>query len=139
MTGKEIVKTALQLIGAVAEGEDPAVEAANEAFSMLQSMLGWWRNDSLIVPSTPELEIDSMTEEVSFPSGYTMAMQYGLAVLLSPKYGRPLRSDIAAIAAQSYDSLVHFNATQRTIPEMTFDPILTRTSGWYDISTGESV
>lgn len=139
MTGKEIVRTALQLIGAVAEGEEPAVEAANEAFSMLQSMLGWWRNDSLIVPPSPALEIDSLTDAVDFPSGYTMAMQYGLAVLLSPKYGRPLRSDIAAIAAQSYNSLVQYNASQREIPEMTFDPILTRPSGWYNIVTGESV
>lgn len=61
----------------------------------------------------PFTEITELTEETFFPPGYEMAIYYGIAVLIAPKYGKRVDQAVASIAAESYNRIKAYNATVR--------------------------
>lgn len=52
MTGRDLVASALRLIGAVATGETPSANEATDGLAALNLMLDSWSNESLLIPNT---------------------------------------------------------------------------------------
>lgn len=51
MTVRELIKSSLRLIGAIASGETPSADEFTDSLSALNGMLGSWSNQSLLINS----------------------------------------------------------------------------------------
>jgi hypothetical protein len=51
MTVRDLIKSSLRIIGAIASGETPSADEASDALQTLNGILGSWSNQSLLVPS----------------------------------------------------------------------------------------
>jgi len=71
---------------------------------------------ALVRSIRPFDQLQSLTEELSFPPGYDLAVQFGIPVMLSAKYGRPIRQDVVSIANEAYDKIKAKNAASRGVP-----------------------
>ena len=81
---------------------------------------------ALVRSVRPFDQLQILTEELEFPPGYDLAVQFGIPVMLSAKYGRPIRSDVVAIANNAYDKIKSKNAANRGVPLTECDPGLSR-------------
>jgi len=75
----------------------------------------------------------SLSDTVSLPPGYNLALEYNLSVLLAPKYGRPVSDDLKALALSSKAQLKRINYS---IKEMVFDPSMTGQGIVFNYYTG---
>lgn len=75
----------------------------------------------------------NLADQVVLPPGYNLALEYNLAVLLAPKYGRPVSEDLKSLAISSKAQLKRINYT---IKEMNFDPAMTGTGIVFNYYTG---
>lgn len=62
-------------------------------------------------------DLDTASDDVDFPQEWFLALSYQLAMLLAPKYGKPLESMsvIAQIAASEYERVRNFDAENVSI------------------------
>lgn len=51
MTVRDLIKSSLRIIGAIASGETPSADETADALSTLNGILGSWSNQSLLIPS----------------------------------------------------------------------------------------
>ena len=51
MTVRDLIKSSLRIIGAIASGETPGADETSDALQTLNGILGSWSNQSLLVPS----------------------------------------------------------------------------------------
>lgn len=51
MTVRDLIKSSLRIIGAIASGETPSANESSDALQTLNGILGSWSNQSLLVPS----------------------------------------------------------------------------------------
>lgn len=70
-----------------------------------------------------------LTSTMSFPPGYTEALEYNLAVRIAPKYGRPVSADLRQLAMDSKAQIQRAN-TVATMKEMAMPVGMTRKSGY---------
>ncbi len=75
----------------------------------------------------------NISNTVSLPPGYNLALEYNLAVLLAPKYGRKADELLLALAANSKAQLKRINYS---IKEMSFDPAMTGQGMVFNYYTG---
>lgn len=68
MTVRDLIKSSLRIIGAIASGETPSADESADALSTLNGILGSWSNQSLLVPSKAR-EVFTL---VSGTSSYSM-------------------------------------------------------------------
>jgi hypothetical protein len=81
----------------------------------------------------PFTAASSLLDTMEFSPGYTLAIQFGLAVLLSPKYGKAQRQDIVAIATDSYEKIKRSARVKRGVPLVDSD-IKSRYNGFSQFS-----
>lgn len=67
----------------------------------------------------PIVSFDDLTEETALPSGYDQLIYNSLAVIMAPKFGKTVRQDVAAFAADAMNKLKHKRAVERPPEEMT--------------------
>lgn len=75
----------------------------------------------------------NIADSVILPPGYNLALEYNLAVLLAPKYGKPVSEDLKALALSSKAQLKRINYS---IKEMNYDPAMTGTGIVFNYYTG---
>lgn len=75
----------------------------------------------------------NISDTVTLPPGYNLALEYNLAVLLAPKYGRMVSEDLKALAISAKAQLKRINYS---IKEMNFDPAMTGTGLVFNYYTG---
>jgi hypothetical protein len=73
MTGLDIIKRALRLVGALEGGETPSAEEAADALQVLNMMLGQWANERLLMYYTTEatFAVTANTGTYNIGSGQT--------------------------------------------------------------------
>lgn len=72
----------------------------------------------------PLTEFTSLTDSYTFPNGYRMAIEYNLAIAISPDYGKNPSALILKIAKETKDALVRLNS-RRVISVMEFGKAVT--------------
>lgn len=82
----------------------------------------------------PFTSFATLTESMSFPPGYDMAIQYGLVVLLKTKYGKPITEADYLIAKNSYDNLKDHRAANKGVPLAKMDAGLGCSSRSFNIN-----
>ena len=91
-------------------------------------------NKLVMVSSKPIQDLPELTEEVEFPPGYERAIRLGLALELTPEYGKQVDQVIALQYAQARKILKRTNSATR-LRDLQVDPALTQPRG-YDIYSG---
>jgi hypothetical protein len=67
-------------------------------------------------PFTEVSSFATVNDTLAFPSNYEEPLIYNLAVRLAPEYGRSISPEVAAIAKESYNTLVNLNAANQVEP-----------------------
>lgn len=67
-------------------------------------------------PFTETSSFSAITDTLSFPPNYEEALIYNFAIRIAPEYGIKISSEVTAIAADSYASLVSLNASNQVEP-----------------------
>lgn len=81
----------------------------------------------------PIASFANLADPVSLPPGYNLALEYNLAVLLAPKYGKKPDETLLALAVSSKAQLKRINYS---IKEMSFDPAMTGQGIVFNYYTG---
>lgn len=83
-------------------------------------------------------EFDELTESMSFPSGYDLAVQYNLALLMAPKFGKSMKPEALLIANNSLKDVKAKNAADRGPDELGMPAGMPGVYGsrYYDIDEG---
>jgi hypothetical protein len=77
--------------------------------------------------------LPTLTTPISLPPGYQSALEYNLAVWLSPRYGRPITQDLKDLAISTKGQLKRANYE---VKELVFDPTLTKRGRVFNWLTG---
>lgn len=78
-------------------------------------------------------KFSSINDDLIFPTNYTKALRYNLALELAPEYGKAISPVIAAAANESISQIARINTK---IPKMVSDATLTSKHGNFDIIRG---
>ncbi|NTU49304.1 MAG: hypothetical protein HGA87_00145 [Desulfobulbaceae bacterium] len=116
MNVKEIIELALVTIGAIGEGEEATSPAISDGIMFINTLVGQWKAKNITVSP-----VSAQTDAVSGPDGYEMLLYTNLALIMSPKYGKPMRQDLAALAADAYRIVKHnqystVSQTEQSLP-----------------------
>lgn len=68
-TVRDIIKSSMRKIGAIASGETPSAEEMTDGMSALNSMLGSWSNESLMVPTRVRETFSLVGSQSSYSMG----------------------------------------------------------------------
>ena len=71
MTARELISSAMRLIGVLAEGETPSSNSANDALSTLNQMLSAWSNENLTIHQKVRDEFTLTAADGSYSWGTT--------------------------------------------------------------------
>jgi hypothetical protein len=85
-------------------------------------------------PFTETSSFDLITSTFNFPPNYEEPIIFNLAVRLAPQYGKTISAELAAIAANSYDTLINLNANNQLRAAKLNLPISNNST--YDINLG---
>lgn len=66
----------------------------------------------------PFANLRSLTSDIELPAEYDRLCYLALSIELCPKYGKSVRGDVAALAADAYKSIRYKRATERIVPEL---------------------
>lgn len=91
-------------------------------------------NSVVLYSDKPLIDPALPTTPITFPPGYELALQYNLAILLSPEYGKPIDPGIAAIAATTMANIQRLNIQPIY---MKCDPAVVSRGHTWDWRTGE--
>lgn len=105
MTVRDLIKSSLRIIGAIASGETPSADESADALTTLNGILGSWSNQSLLVPSKAR-EVFSL---VAGTQSYTIGPSGTFNTT------RPIKILSAAIipAGQNYENTVDVYTQQQ--------------------------
>ena len=127
MTPNDAIKSALSLLGVLAEGETPNAEQSSDGLDEMNDMIFGWKTSGLDIG---HYEVD-LNDEMIIPPEARRAVKYNLAVALSPHYEVEPSMLLALKARKLWAALFACNLE---IEEMTLDSTLTRRT-YYDITT----
>jgi hypothetical protein len=85
-------------------------------------------------PFTETSSFDLITSTFNFPPNYEEPIISNLAVRLAPQYGKTISAELAAIAGNSYDTLINLNANNQLRAAKLNLPISNNST--YDINLG---
>lgn len=86
-TALDVIRRAMRLIGAIAEGEVPTAEQAADGLTSLQAMLGEWEGRGVRLGAVVDTEF-ATADTIPVPVSHLNALAFNLAVTLAPEYGR---------------------------------------------------
>lgn len=116
----------MRLIGALAEGEVPTAEQADDALLSLQAMLGEWETRGLRLGGVVDATITTTTA-LPVPVTHLNALALNLAVLLATEYGaQSALPMLAPQAERSFDALLASYVRPQAVP---LDPAYTSQYG----------
>lgn len=81
------------------------------------------------------MSFSNLTDVLSLPPGYQTAIEFGLSVYISPKYGKPITPDLARMAAESKAQIKRINTV---VDEMNFDDTLMGKGVAFNYFTGNA-
>lgn len=85
-------------------------------------------------PFTEASSFSALGDTISFPPNYEEPLLYGLAVRMAPEFGKPVPVEVAAVAANTLDSLLTMNAANQVEALKLSLPTGMRSA--YNINTG---
>lgn len=105
MTVRDLIKSSLRIIGAIASGETPSADETSDALQTLNGILGSWSNQSLLVPSKAR-EVFTLTPGTS---------SYSIGVLGTFNTTRPIKLLSASIidAGQDFETPIDILTQQQ--------------------------
>lgn len=105
MTVRDLIKSSLRIIGAIASGETPGADETSDALQTLNGILGSWSNQSLLVPSKAR-EVFTLTPGTS---------SYSIGPLGTFNTTRPIKILSASIidAGQDFETKIDILTQQQ--------------------------
>jgi hypothetical protein len=112
MTVRDLIKSSLRIIGAIASGETPSADEASDALQTLNGILGSWSNQSLLVPSKAR-------EVFTLVAGTQV---YTIGMLGTFNTTRPIKVLSAAVISAGQD----FETPLRLLNQQQWSDVLTK-------------
>lgn len=104
-TALDVIRRAMRVIGALAEGEVPTAEQAADGLVSLQAMIGEWETRGVRLGGVVDMTLATVTE-IPVPVTHFNALAFNLAVVLAPEYGRgDVLQSVIPQAERSFDAL----------------------------------
>lgn len=136
-TALDVVRRAMRLIGALAEGEVPTAEQLTDGLTAMQGMLGDWETRGVFLGGAVDTTYAGATE-VPVPVTHLNALAFNLAVSLAPEYGR--QDALQAVLPQAERSFLALQAQYANVPICNVDPALVDQDVLLTVSmTGEGI
>lgn len=130
-TALDVIRRAMRLIGALAEGEVPTAEQAADGLVSLQAMLGEWETRGVRLGSVVDATY-STADTIPVAVTHLNALAFNLAVVIAPEYGAADRLQVVLPQAErSFDAL---QAQYLVVPIAGVDPALTSQSGLINVA-----
>lgn len=126
-TALDVIRRAMRLIGALAEGEVPTAAQAADGLESLQAMLGEWETRGVRLGSVVDATY-ATADDMPVPVTHLQALAFNLAIVIAPEYGKAgeaLQSVIPQ-AERAFDALV---SQYCYVPVVGIDPALVFQSG----------
>lgn len=125
-TALDVIRRAMRIIGALAEGEVPTAEQSADALLSMQAMLGEWETRGVRLGSLVDATLANATT-IPLPPTHLNAIAFNLAVVMAPEYGRGADALQTVIpqAERSFDALLNQYAH---VPVVSVDPALVQQS-----------
>lgn len=131
----DLIRSALQSLGVLAEGEEPSAEQASHALGIMNDLLEDWSGHGIEVGQYPQTDL---SEDYPGPSTTVPAVKANLAVWLAPHYERAVPSAVVVIASRGYDRLLREALVSQLSPvALTNTPLGEGDSDLDNILTGE--
>lgn len=127
MTVRDLIKSSLRIIGAIASGETPGADETSDALQTLNGILGSWSNQSLLVPSKAR-EVFTLTPGISSysigPTGtFNTARPIKILSASIIDAGQDFETNINILTQQQYAEISNKNlsgSTTAIYPEGTY-------------------
>ena len=120
-TALDLIRRSMRLMGALAEGEVPTAEQAQDGLVSLQAMLGDWETRGVRLGGLVDATLSTFTV-VPVPVTHLNAIAFNLAVVMAPEYGRgEALQSIIPQAERAFDAL---QAQYASVPQVAIDPAL---------------
>jgi len=125
-TALDVIRRAMRIIGALAEGEVPTAEQSADALLSMQAMLGEWETRGVRLGSVVDATYSTFST-VPVPVTHLNALAFNLAVTIAPEYGKgDALQAIIPQAERAFDALA---AQYCIVPVVGVDPALTTMTG----------
>ena len=125
-TALDVISRSMRLIGALANGEVPSADQAEDGLTALQAMLGEWETRGVRLGSVVDATYANAST-VPVPITHLQALAFNLAVVIAPEYGRgDALQAIIPQAERAFDALA---AQYCVVPVVGVDPALSQQSG----------
>lgn len=69
ITPRDLIKSALRLIGALSTGEDPSAAEQSDAFAALNQLIDAWGTEHLTIPYVERLQFDLVADQSTYTIG----------------------------------------------------------------------
>lgn len=120
-TALDVIRRSMRIIGALAEGEVPTAEQAQDGLTSLQAMLGDWETRGVRLGALVDATLATFTT-IPVPVTHLNALAFNLAVTIAPEYGRgEMLQAIIPQAERAFDAL---QAQYASVPLVAIDPAL---------------
>ena len=130
-TALDVIRRAMRLIGALAEGEVPTAEQAADGLVSLQAMLGEWETRGVRLGSVVDATYSTATD-IPVAVTHLNALALNLAVLIAPEYGAADR--LQAVIPQAERAFDALQAQYLVVPIVGVDPAFTSQSGLINVA-----
>lgn len=110
MTVRDAFKLALRSIQAIASGETPTAEEAQDGLEVLNLMTESWGSEGLDIP-----QYDSIDDDLNLGPGYIWALIRNWAVELAPEYGKTVSAELGMSAVNSKEVIKRANKKEQTL------------------------
>jgi hypothetical protein len=131
-TALDVIRRAMRLIGALAEGELPTGEQSDDALLSFQAMIGEWETRGLKLGAMVDTTFTASTV-IPLPPTHLNALAFNLAVVLAPEYGaQSALPMLSPQAERAFDAQLSSYVRPVAVP---IDPALTSQYGnliWSD-------
>lgn len=105
-TALDVIRRAMRLIGALAEGEVPTAEQASDALASFQAMLGDWEARGVRLGAVVDTTFGT-ADTIPVPPTHLQALAFNLAVVIAPEYGKAdALQAVLPQAERAFDALV---------------------------------
>ena len=120
-TALDVVRRAMRLMGALAEGEMPTAEQLSDGLQSMQAMLGDWETRGVFLGGAVDTTYTGATD-VPVPVTHLNALAFNLAVTMAPEYGR--QDALQAVLPQAERAFLALQAQYANVPICEVDPAL---------------
>lgn len=115
MTAQDIIENAYKKLRL----RNPTADFLDDGLDALNALINSWNPNSW----KRQREFSSLGSAVTLPKDYIMALQFNLAVVLSPNHNVKLSKIVIATAIESKNNVVNLN---KRVREANLDTTLTR-------------